>query len=505
VYIDRSGRGGLNAVGADIYELSRFDRHLLQTKGLKVKKPSIVITTIIVTLLFLGIVGMGIKAKFSGAKPTIVRIAKPTRGKLVEFVSAPGEIEPKTKVEISAKISARITELPYDEGDIVTAGDPNASPPVPASVVLRLDSKDLESQLLYAQAGRDAQASQIEVEGARILGQKASLAGLEASLKQAQTDLDRQKKLLETQDISQSAYDKAKLALDDLNSKYMSAQHTLKAAELNLIVLKHNLAAADARITQANEALSYTTITSPIDGTITRLNAEVGELVITGTMNNPGTVIMEIGDLSQMLLVAQVDEADVAKLDTGQKAIIHVDAFAKREFTGVVDSIALSHTTSFTRTKYYRTEILIDPVDDARLYSGLTAHVDIETRKHDDALKLPSQAVLGKEIDALPLEIRDDSELVDPNKTYATIVFRHIDGKAVITPVEIGHSDLTHTIVESGITEEDTVIIGPYNILEKLTHEQVVMDEREAEKLKKKGKKGKGKSEPNKPKDDPNS
>lgn len=463
------------------------------------KKPSIVITTVIVTLLVLGVGASVVKVKFfSAPKPTIVRITKPVRGKLVEFVSAPGEIEPRTKVEISAKISARIIELPYDEGDLVTAGNPNAQPPVPPSVLIRLDSKDLESQLLSAQAARDAQAAQTEVENARIAGQKASLMGLEASLKQAQRDLDRQKNLLESQDISQSTFDLAKLSLDDLNSRNQAAQYTLKAAELSLIVLKHNLAAADARIAQANEALSYMTITSPIDGTITRLNAEVGELVITGTMNNPGTVIMEVGDLSRMLLVAQVDEADVAKLADNQRAVIHVDAFGDREFTGIVDSIALAHTTSFTRTKYYRTEILIDPVDDVKLYSGLTAHVDIETRKHEDALKLPSQAVLGKEIDALPLEIRENSELVDPNKTYATVVFRYIDGKAVITPVKIGHSDLTHTIIESGITEKDKVIVGPYNVLEKLTHDKIVMDEREAKEKEKKAKNAKAKTEPSK-------
>ena len=170
-----------------------------------------------------------------------------------------------------------------------------------------------------------------------------------------------------------------------------------------------------------------------------------------------------------------------------------------------MDSIALAHTTSFTRTKYYRTEILIDSVDDAKLYSGLTAHVDIETRRHENVLKLPSQAILGKEIDLLPLEIREDSELVDPNKTYATVVFRCLDGKAVITPVKIGHSDLTHTIIESGMTEDDNVIVGPYNILENLKHDEMVQDEREAKKKDKKAKGAKAKTEPNKPKGDSNS
>ncbi|MBN2139178.1 MAG: efflux RND transporter periplasmic adaptor subunit [Sedimentisphaerales bacterium] len=467
------------------------------------KKSRIIIVTVIVTLVVVAVLGLILKAKLAPShKPTVVRIEKPATGRLVEYVSAPGEIEPKTNVEISAKISARIVSLPYEEGDLVTAGDPNAEPPLPPSVVVRLDAKDLESQLLSAQAARNAQAAQIEVENARIAGQKASLIGLEASLQQAEIDLKRQESLLESNDISQSAFDKAKLSFDDLTAQHRAAQHTLKAAELNLTVLKHNLEAADARIDQAREALSYTTITSPIDGTITRLNAEVGEVVITGTMNNPGTVIMEIGDLSQMLLVAQVDEADVPKVEIGQKAIIHVDAFPEREFNGIVDSIALSHTYSRTATKYYRTEILIEE-SNAKLYSGLTAHVDIETKKHENILKLPSQAVLGKQIDSLPLDIRENSELVDPNKTYATVVFRYVDGKTVITPVKIGQADLTHTIIEAGISEKDDVITGPYNVLEKLRHDQPVIDERQA--AKKKTTAAKTTTEPNKPiNDSPN-
>ena len=445
------------------------------------KKSHIVTITVIATLLVVSAAAVLVKIKFySAAKPAIVNVAKPERGDLVEFVSAPGEIEPKSNVEISAKISGRIVEMPYDEGDTVTAGDPNADPPIPPSILLKLDSKDLESQLLSARASRAAQAAQSEVETARIASQQAALAGLQASLRQAERDLERQQKLLDTNDISKAVFDKAKLSVDELRSQFGAAEHTLKAAELNITVLNHTLEAADARIDQAQDALSYTTIKSPINGVITRINAEVGEVVITGTMNNPGTVIMEVGDLSQMLLVAQVDESDVAKLQPAQKAKIHIDAFPDREFDGVVDSIALSHTIkSFTGTKYYRTEILINPTD-VKLYSGLTAHVDIETRKHTGILKLPTQAVLGRETDSLPLDIREKSPNVDPNKTYATVVFRYVDGKAVVTPVKIGRSDLTHTIIEQGITENDQIIIGPYKVLEGIKHDQLIIDEREA-------------------------
>jgi HlyD family secretion protein len=465
-----------------------------------VKKSHIVTIAVIVTLAVLSGLGWLVRGKIVAArKPTVVRIEYPQQGELIEFVSAPGEIEPKTKVEISAKVTARIIELPYDEGNSVTCGDPCATPPVPASMLVRLDSKDLESQLLSAEASRAAQAAQIEVERARIEGQKADITGLEASLKQAQRDLERQKGLLQSQDISQSTFDQTQLKLDDLQAKFNAARHTLEAAYLSLTVLQHNLEAADARIDQARDALSYTTITSPINGVITRLNAEVGELVITGTMNNPGTVILEVADLSKMLLVAQVDEADVGKLELAQKATVHVDAFSDREFKGTIQSIALAHMLSLTRTKYYRTEILLENTDQ-KLYSGLTAHVDIETRKHSNILKLPTQAVLGRELDSLPLDIRENSPQVDKSKTFATVVYRCVDGKAVVTPVKIGQSDLTHTIILAGVTEKDKIVVGPYKVLESIKHDQKIQDEREIEQ-KKAASRTKAKSDANIPKD----
>lgn len=461
------------------------------------KKSRIIIIVIIVFVVVAAGIGAAFRHKIKGGqKNTTVRIENAKRGELIEFVSAPGEIEPKTNVEISAKVSARIIKLPYEEGDTVTCGDPNANPPVPASILVRLDSKDLETRLTSAEAGRAAQVAQAEVEKARIASQQANLAGLEVSLKQAERDLERQKGLLESKDIAQATFDQAKTKYDELNSQYNSAKHTLESAQLNLEVLKHNLEVADAGIEQAREALSHTIITSPIDGVITRLEAEVGEMVIMGTMNNPGTVIMEVADLSTMLLVAQVDEADVGKLVLGQKATVKVQAFPDDEFHGVIDSIALTHRMSTTGTKYFRTEILLHG-DVKKLYSGLTAHVDIETIRHENVLNLPSAAVLGAEIDSLPLEIRDNSPDVDKAKTYAPVVYCYIDGKAIVTPVQIGQSNLTHTIIKSGITEEDKIVVGPYKVLESIKHDQLIQDEREVEAKKKDAKAAATEEDPN--------
>jgi HlyD family secretion protein len=142
--------------------------------------------------------------------------------------------------------------------------------------------------------------------------------------------------LLESQDISQSAFDQVECNLEQLRSQYESSAHAIKAAELNLKVMEHNLTAAEARVEEAREALSYTTIYSPIDGVITQLNAEVGEVVMTGTMNNPGTVILQVADLSTMILLAEVDETNVGQVQIGQPAKICTPLFVNVGSTTIV-------------------------------------------------------------------------------------------------------------------------------------------------------------------------
>jgi len=451
----------------------------------KRRKKWIIISVIVVLALI--VVGVMVKKGRKGNDAgEVVRVEEVKLGELTEEIGALCEIEPKEVVQLSARISARIVEMPYDEGDVVTSGDPNAEPPIPASVLIKLDAKEMESQLRLAEAGRNAQRAQTEVEKARIEGSKATVAGLAASLEQAEKDFERKKELHKTRDISKADFDNVKYGLDTLRAEHESAKYNLEAAERNLVVLRHNIDAAEARIEEAKEALSYTTITAPIDGVVTRVNAKVGEMVMTGTMNNPGTVIMEVSDLSRMLAVAEIDEADVGSLEVGQEAMVSVLAFGDIEFTGVVDEVALKHRISNTGTRYYRTEILLDNDPNvSKLCTGLTGHVDVKTRKHTDILKVPSQAVLAREVDEMPLEIRDNCGEVDKNKTFVTVVYQFVDGKAIVTPVKMGKSDLRYTIIESGLKEGDKVIVGPYKVLENIKHDQNVQDEREVEAKKK--------------------
>lgn len=425
------------------------------------KANTIIITVIVILVIVFSILGFLSKGKKQPPLPT-VRIETAENGALLEYITALGQIEPKKMVEIIAKISARITDIPFKEGETVKAGD----------VILRLDSKNLESQLRLNQASKDAQAAQLEVEKVRIKSQQASLEGISANLKQSKIDLQRQVNLLKTKDVSISVVDKARCEVAGYQSLYDSANYSLVAAELNLNVMRHNLDASEARVDQARELLSYTTISTPIDGVVIRTNADIGEMVMTGT------IIMEVADLSQMLLVAEVDEADVGKVKLGQPAQIRVQAFMDDKFTGSVKTIALKNDRSSNGTKYFKTEILVDS-SKIQLHSGLTADVDIKTNEYSDIIKIPSQSVLARKVDDLPKEIRDGCHWIDDKKTITTVVFRLIDNKAISTPVTIGPSYLTHTTIKEGLSIGDKIIIGPYKELEKLSHNKALKAEQD--------------------------
>lgn len=416
--------------------------------------------------------------KAQESKPTEVRVEKIKRGDLAEVVQAPGEIQPRTKVSISARVAARIVELPFEEGQQVTKGNPKADPPTSPSVLVKLDATDLEAALRSAQARYEAQKAQIRMAAARTASQKAQIQGTRASLVEATRELARARQLLASQRIAQAEYDTAERKVEELQAQLEASMHGLEAEESNSAVMQHNLEAADAEIVRARDNLSYTVLTSPIDGVITRLNAKVGELVITGTMNNPGTVIMEVADLSQMLLVARVDEGEIANVAVGQKCKLRMQAYGERVFEGTVNSVSLASQSDKETGKFFKAEIAVK-TDGERILSGLTADVDIETTRHTGVLKVPSQAVLGKAVDELPSEIRDSNALVNKKKAFATVVFRMVNGEALLTPVEVGASDITHTIVKGGLGENDPVIVGPYKVLEALKHKQKVSEEKE--------------------------
>ena len=436
--------------------------------------------TILGILVFLGLVAGGGTWAFQhytnkGDDGTVVRVEEVARGELIELVTAPGQLKPKTKVSISARVVARITQLPFKEGDQVTAGDLTANPPVEPSLLVKLDDKDLQAALDSVQARYAAQEAELTVAQERLLAQKAQIRAQDIVLADAIGDLARLKGLFETGDFTQTVVDDQQAKVDELRAQLEATKQTNKADEAHLLVLRHNLKAAEAEIARAKDNLSYTKITSPIDGLVTKLNAEVGELVMTGTMNNAGTVIMEVADLNTMLVLTRVDESAVARVEKGQAARVRLNAYPGDVFNGVVESVALANTDEKDGSKYYKAEILLQ-TGGRRIPSGLTADVDIQTRKHEGVTRVPTQSVVGRPVDELPPDIRNLPQ-VQRSKAVTPVVYCLVDGKSVVKPVEIGPSDLTHTIIKSGLKEGDRVIAGPYKVLESLKHDQKLKEE----------------------------
>ncbi|MDG1359679.1 MAG: efflux RND transporter periplasmic adaptor subunit [Phycisphaerales bacterium] len=377
----------------------------------------------------------------SGDRGESVRVESVVRRTLVERVAAPGEIEPNVKVDVSAEVSARILELPFREGESVQAGE----------LIIRLDAADFEARLESARARRDAEQFRLQSEQSRIAGPMASLAN-------ARTVLERQEQLFATGDVSRQS-------LDDARNRVAELAAQVEAGKLAISVIESSLQAAEADIDQARDRLGKTIMKSPIDGVITILNAEVGELVVVGTMNNAGTIIMTIADLSRMRLDAKVAESDIAKVENTQPAEIRINAYPDEVFDGTVERIALQRSLDRDGSGYFKTEVQLE-LAGRRIYSGLAANVDIEIARHE-GLVVPSQAVVDMKVDELPSDVRN-VDLVDSDRRTVPVVFVVEDGKARCTPVRIGPSSLAETIISEGIEPGASVVIGPYKAIEDL-------------------------------------
>lgn len=369
-----------------------------------------------------------------------VRLDEVSRGNLVRTVSAPGLIEPRTKVSISAQVSARVIALPFREGQRVKRGD----------VVVKLDAVDLAAALDSAKAA-------LKAEEARFEGAKASLAN-------ATTEFGRKKELFGSKDISKSELDLAE-------ADYRRAESTYNSALASIEIAK-------AGIQRAQKDLDNTVIISPMDGIITTLDAEVGELVVVGTLNNPGSVIMEIADLSDLLVKAKIDEANIAPVRAGQTAKVFVNAMPDKNFSAVVERVKMLRQIDRTdNTAYFETEMKLEVPEDVSLYSGMTCNVDIAVETFYDVLLVPSQAVLDRKTDEIPQAVLDASPVVDLQKKFVRVVYVMENGKAASRPVSTGPSDLTRTVILGGAAEDQKIIVGPFKALLALKDGQAVVEE----------------------------
>jgi len=392
-------------------------------------------------------------ASFAPEAPSAkVRIQTVAAGRLVETVKAPGRIEPHTKVDISSEVSARIEPLPFAVGDLVKKGD----------LVVKLDDKDVQASVAAAEARRSGEEFRLQSEQAR-------LTGLLSSLNLAVRQFDRKKSLFDSGDLSQKDYDEASQRVEDLQAQADSTKHSISVVESSLV-------SAKADIDQVKQQLAKTVITAPMDGILTALNAEVGEVVLVGTMNNPGTVILTIADLSRMIMKAEVAESDIAKIAEGQPAKVHINAYRGKVFSGTVTQVALQRTEKLDNSGFFEAEVEID-LQDETVRSGHDANADIEIDAHE-GLVVESQAVVDRLIEEMPDDIKRDNPLVDLAKKTTTVVYRLVNNKSVCTPVKRGASDDTHSIVLAGLNADDVVVVGPYKALEALKHDERLTDER---------------------------
>lgn len=398
-------------------------------------KKKVIIGVAIVAVILIIIL---LNVKFKGKAETI-KVEKAKVGEISSVVSAPGRVSPENEVNISSDIMGKLVKLNVEEGDRLKRGQ----------VVAELD--------------RTREEAAVEIA-------RSSLRSAEASFELKRATFERRQKLFEKQLISKEEYEAG-------NTEYKMAKLAVDERGANL--------------KNALENLEKTIIRSPLDGVVTRLNVEEGEIVVTGTMNNPGTVLMVLSDLAHMEVECEVDESDIIDLRIAQEAEIQVDAFGDTIFNGHVVEVSNAGKTIYTGTQEemtnFQVKVAFDSTD-SRLRPGMSSTVDIIVAHEDSALTVPIQCVVQR---------GEDEE-------KKSGVFVVNEDKAIFREVETGISSETDIQVTSGIEVDEMVVSGPYSVLSKLKDGDNVKIKETPEKEKKdkeekgdeeKGSEGEGESE----------
>ncbi len=396
-----------------------------------------------------GVFALGHFRKESDGKPILhvaddptltVSVAKPERGEIQRHVQAPGEVEAVLEVDVSSEIVAKIEEMPIEEGDPVKAGD----------LLCRLDDERLLAEVESAEA--------------RVAQLEAMILQTEADLDKAERDWQRQKRLAEADATSAN--------------EIADYRTVLKKVRASREVRVHELAQAQAVLRSMRKDLTRTIIESPIDGVVSRLSAKQGEVVVTGTMNNPGTVIMSIADLSRMQVRARVDEVDVPLVQPGQKARIYLQSDQDLPVPARVVRVAAKGSRQQGRDVVSFETILEVLSDDPRIKPGMTANVEVQVAQQADAITVPVEAVLHRLRKDLPDEIVKEldakQEQVDLSERvrqaqYIKVVFVKEEDVARLRLIEPGIADSWRVEMLGGVGMDDTVIVGPYRSLDQLT------------------------------------
>jgi HlyD family secretion protein len=324
---------------------------------------------------------------------------------LTSVITATGSVRPRRQVNISSDVVGRVVELNVEEGDEVERG----------MLLLRIDPSTADAQVSQARA----------------------------NLVQAERDLDR---LLTLRDRDPNLV--SRQALEEAETRVAVQQSTLQSAEFGA-------AQARASLEVSEDQRARTTIIAPMSGRVTRLNIEEGETVVVGTMNNPGSLLLTISDLSVIEAVMSVDETDVPRISVGDTARVELDAFSGQRFTGVVSRIgnsAIQATGGQTRATvdFEVVLTLVDPP--TALRPDLSASADIVVDRRNGAVAVP----------IISVTIRDEPE----DRTEGVFLVR--EGRAVWTPVEIGITGEEHFEILSGVQPGDVVVSGPYQVIQGL-------------------------------------
>jgi len=385
---------------------------------------------------------------------------------LEAIVSASGKIQPKRFVNISADTMGRVTELAVNEGDRVKKDQ----------FLMQVDPRNLRSAVTRTQAS---------LEAARSTTQQLTLSieTAKTSLKQAEDNLNRQQQLWKGGLTTRETLDRAE---NDLKMR----QSELRSQEQQIQTQRLRMQQEEASLETDRYNLSKVRIESPINGIVTRRNIEEGEMVVIGTMNNAGTVMLTIADMSVIEAEVDVDETDIPGVKLGQVAKITIDAFPDQTFTGKVTEIgnspiqtaggAAAQATNFKVVVTLDTEI-------PEVRPGFTCTAEITTATRKDVLAIPIQATTVREmvVDEKGEIVRapeTDAKRPRPSGTVQASelkpgqsrkelegVFLVKDGKAVFTPIKTGIAGDKYFESLSGLKEGDAVIIGPFASVRELS------------------------------------
>ena len=446
------------------------------------------LTAVLIAVAILSAVGYGMFVRNRGV--VTVQTGRAIRQDLTQTVSANGEIKPKKYVNVSSNMMGRIVRLPVKEGDRVRQG----------SLLVQLESIQSEADVRSAEASFDAAQTELEGMSASIRSAEATVASAKAEITRSEADLARAKQNFSRAEqmtreglIAKEQYDRAKADFDISSAQLNAAKARLAQAEAQEAQALTQRASTALRIAQQRAALtrardqfSKTTIRSTLDGIITNLPVNEGEIAIVGIQNQPGTTLMTIADLSIITAEVKVDETDIVNVRLGQEARIKVDALGDRMLLGQVTEIgnsALARTTSSSigtsgtgqEAKDFKVVITLDDPP-PELRPGLSCTATIETATRQQIVTAPIQALTIREFDpADPIAqstgavaVTGPAARANKKKVEKEGVFVINNGVAFFRPVKTGITGTTDIEIVEGLTENDQIVTGPYQVLRTL-------------------------------------